>query len=80
MPPKNLELTTAERLFIKHWKAHVAAYRKPPTQRWLADQLDCYVNSVQHLQKKLKEKGYLREKKITATRLELSAKASKAVA
>ncbi len=75
MVPKNEDLTTAEKLYIKHWKAHKARFGKPPSQRWLAQQLDCYVNSIQHIQKKLKEKGFLVEKTVTATRLELSPKA-----
>lgn len=75
MPVKNLELTTGERMLVEEWKRHVAKYGKPPTQRHLASHLGVYPNSVQHMIKRLREKGYIGEKKITATRLVLTTKA-----
>lgn len=75
MPVKNLELTTGEKMLIAEWKRFEAQHGKPPSQRHLAAHLDVFPNSVQHMIKNLKEKGFIGEKKITATRLKLTTKA-----
>jgi len=77
MPIKNVELTTAEKLALGEWRRYQDDHGNPPTHRYLADKLGVYPNAVQHIIKKLREKGYLREEKITKTRLTLSAKARK---
>lgn len=77
MAIKNLELTTAEKLMVQEWRRYQDEHGHPPSQRHLASLLGVFPNSVVHMIKMLRVKGYLREERITKMRLTLSAKAKK---
>lgn len=74
---RNLALTTSEERALNAWKSHLEKTGTHPSKRHLARVLSLSPTAAAYLVKKLQEKGYLREEKITATRLTLTAKAKK---
>lgn len=75
---RNLELTTAEKDCLRHYRDHVAQFKAPPTYRQLAIYIGAkHHNTAVFLVGKLREKGYLVEKPVTVMRLRLSSKGRK---
>lgn len=79
MAIKNLELTTAEKKLLQEWLVYEEKHGATPSRRYLAQRLGVAVNSVQHAVRMLQTKGYLKEKRVTLTRLTPNAKAKKAL-
>jgi Mn-dependent DtxR family transcriptional regulator len=77
-PLPNLELTTTEKAVLREYIKHIEATGVEPTKAWLSRKLKLHYNSVVDCYRRLKNKGYMKEEKITTTRLTLSAKAKKA--
>lgn len=76
---RNTELTTAEKTALAAIVKHVKAYGVMPSQRELAVALGVHYTVGQYYQRRLLEKGYLREKPVTMTRLVVSAKGKRSV-
>ena len=76
---RNAELTTAEKTALAAIVKHVNAYGVMPSQRELAEALDVSYSVAQYYQRRLLEKGCLREKPVTQMRLALSAKGKRSV-
>lgn len=74
MAEPNMELTTSEKKLIRAYRSYSGTTGKDPSQNWLAAELGVNVNSVRWAMRKLKEKGFMTEKKVTTKRLVLSAK------
>lgn len=79
-PKPNTELTTMQKDLLRLYAEHESTYRAPPTQRWLAERLGVYQSAVAYQLKRLTMLGWLKERPITAMRLELSSKARKGAA
>lgn len=76
----NTELSTTQKDLLRLYKEHMDTFRAPPTQRWLAERLGIYQSAVAYQLKRLTQLGWLKERPITAMRLELSSKAKKGAA
>ena len=74
----NEELTKTEKRALIAYGEHLAKYGAPPTLRQLGEYVGVVHSAANYLLKRLREKGHLREQKITATRLVLSSKGKKA--
>jgi DNA-binding MarR family transcriptional regulator len=74
----NEELTTTEKNALIAYRDHLERFGAPPTLRWIAKQVGVVHSAAGYLMKRLREKGYMQEKKVTATRLVLSQKGKKA--
>lgn len=73
----NLELTTAEKDALKHYRAHVTRFGASPNIRQMADYCGVFPNAARHTLLNLARKGYLMKAPDTRIRLRLSAKGKK---
>jgi SOS-response transcriptional repressor LexA len=73
----NYELTTIEKEALRLYREHLEKYGAPPSLRQLGRQLDMVHSGVAHLLGRLRDKGYMQERKVTAVRLMLSSKGKK---
>lgn len=74
----NYELTTVEKEALRVYREHIDKYGAPPSLRQLGQYLDMVHSAAGTLLRRLRDKGYMQEKKITVTRLMLSSKGKKA--
>lgn len=74
---QNRELTTREKIALKHYREHFEKYSVEPTIRQLAAYLDVYPNAAAGVLKSLQRKGFLGERPVTKMRLTLSDKGKK---
>lgn len=77
---KNKELTTGEREALRFYRSFAEKHGKPPTLRQLAAHMGSpYPNTAQNYIAQLEAKGFLGPRRITETRLMVTAKGKKAV-
>jgi DNA-binding MarR family transcriptional regulator len=74
----NNELTTSEKEALRAYREHLDKYGAPPTLRQLGEYLGIVHSAAQYTLRRLHEKGYMQEKRVTSTRLMLSSKGKKA--
>ena len=74
----NHELTSIEKEAVRVYREHIDKYGAPPSLRQLGQYLNMVHSAAHHLLGRLRDKGYMQEKKVTVTRLMLSAKGKKA--
>ncbi len=73
----NLELTTTEKELLRAYREHLEKYGAPPSLRQLGEYIGVVHSAANYLLQRLRDKGYMQEKKITSTRLMLSSKGKK---
>ncbi len=75
----NDELTTTERRLLLAYREHLEKYGAPPSLRQLGEYIGIVHSAAAYLLKRLQEKGYMQEKRVTSVRLMLSPKGKKAM-
>ena len=75
----NLELTTQQKKALAFCISYIDQHGVMPSLSVLGAHLDVYPNAARHHVRVLRERGYLKEKKVTATRLTVSSKGRRAL-
>jgi SOS-response transcriptional repressor LexA len=73
-PKPNQELLTTDKNALRFYRQYVEEHGHSPTYQQVADATELSPSGARYALQRLRDKGYLQEKPITAMRLTLSAK------